>query len=111
VGQVIRVDFRRSAKTAHATRGTQRERGKWVGINIYIDPESDLKAAQLHRYLLHAILNVYFGRSATKGLYTDLFVEGGVLQVRCKSTLIQPVREVISAHLPGLCHRRVKRSA
>jgi hypothetical protein len=93
---VVTARSRKGSKMAEAAR-----------FNVYIDPEPDYRLRIVKRNVLHGILSSW-GWHLTKGLFREIFENGGVFEVRCKASDAVEIREQIRLRLPDLRVRRVR---
>jgi hypothetical protein len=80
---------------------------RYVGLNIYIDPEPVRRLQIVKRNVLHGILSSW-NWNLTKGLFRQIFVEGGVFRIHCEASVTAEVQEQIELRLPDLLVRRVR---
>lgn len=79
----------------------------YVGVNIYIDPEPVRRLQIVQRNVLHGILCAWDWKH-TKGLFREIFIQGGVFRLRCNAADIADILEQIELRLPDLLVRRVR---
>ena len=111
MGKVVRFPVRVIAKPGvkpqRPRKWGKRSRPVYVGLNIHVDAEPVRRLQIVKRYVLHGILSSW-GWHLTKGLFRQVFIEGGVFRVRCRASDITDIEEQIELRLPDLLVRRVR---
>src|SRR5271156_886993 len=109
--QIVPFRGRVSAQLgAKPRRPHKQERGSkpvYVGLNIYVDPEPVRRLQIVKRNVLHGVLSSW-GWKLTKGLFRQIFTQGGVFRIRCDGSDIADIKEQIELRLPDLLVRRVR---